>query len=66
MIYGELLITVVLILVALGLVMNYATMVGQLVWNPAVPKNIDEYISYKDLAIKFINQRNQQILENSL
>ena len=66
MIYGKLFITIGLILVAIGLHINYATMVGQLVWNPAVPKNIDEYLSYKHQAIKFINEQNQQILENSL
>lgn len=33
---------------------------------PAVPRNIDDYRSYKQLTIKFINERNQRILENSL
>ena len=31
---------------------------------PAVPKTIDSYISYKDLTIKFINNRNQRILKS--
>ena len=31
---------------------------------PAVPKTIDAYLSYKDLTIKFINERNQRILKN--
>ena len=30
---------------------------------PAVPKTIDSYLSYKDLTIKFINNRNQRILK---
>ena len=29
---------------------------------PAVPKTLEEYLSYKDLTIKFINERNQRIL----
>ena len=31
---------------------------------PAVPKTIDSYLSYKDLTIKFINNRNQRILKS--
>lgn len=31
---------------------------------PAVPKSIDSYLSYKDITIKFINNRNQRILES--
>ena len=31
---------------------------------PAVPKTIDEYLSYKYLTIKFVNERNQRILKN--
>ena len=31
---------------------------------PAVPKTIDSYLSYKDITIKFINNRNQRILES--
>ena len=29
---------------------------------PAVPKTLEEYLYYKDLTIKFINERNQRIL----
>ena len=29
---------------------------------PAVPKTIDAYLSYKDLTIKFIKERNLRIL----
>ena len=32
---------------------------------PAVPKTIDAYLSYKDLTIKFINERNQRILKQA-
>jgi hypothetical protein len=31
---------------------------------PAVPKTIDSYLSYKDITIKFINNRNQRILKS--
>jgi hypothetical protein len=31
---------------------------------PAVPKSIDSYLSYKDITIKFINNRNQRILKS--
>lgn len=30
----------------------------------AVPKTLQEYLSYKDLTIKFVNERNQRILES--
>jgi hypothetical protein len=30
---------------------------------PAVPKTLGEYLSYKDLTIKYINARNQRILK---
>ncbi len=33
---------------------------------PAVPKTLEEYLSYKDLTIKFVNNRNQRILESNL
>lgn len=29
-----------------------------------VPKTLQEYLSYKDLTIKFVNERNQRILES--
>lgn len=31
---------------------------------PAVPKTLEEYVSYKDLAIKFVNSRNQRIISS--
>jgi hypothetical protein len=31
---------------------------------PAVPKTLEEYLSYKDLAIRFVNSRNQRILSS--
>ena len=31
---------------------------------PAIPKTIDEYLSYKHLTINFVNERNQRIVEN--
>ena len=31
---------------------------------PAVPKTIDEYLSYKHLTIKFVNERNQRIVDD--
>ena len=31
---------------------------------PAVPKTLEEYLSYKDLTIKFVNNRNQRILNS--
>ena len=30
---------------------------------PAIPKTIDEYLSYKHLTINFVNERNQRIVE---
>jgi hypothetical protein len=30
---------------------------------PAVPKTLEEYLSYKDLTVKFVNSRNQRILK---
>jgi len=30
---------------------------------PAVPRNLDDYLAYKQLTIKFINERNQRIIE---
>jgi hypothetical protein len=30
---------------------------------PAVPKTLEEYLSYKDLTIQFVNTRNQRILK---
>ncbi|MEI8374990.1 MAG: hypothetical protein WCJ35_19370 [Planctomycetota bacterium] len=32
--------------------------------SPVVPKTLDEYLSYKYLTIKFVNKRNQRILES--
>ena len=31
---------------------------------PAVPKTLEEYLSYKELTIKFVNSRNQRILKS--
>ena len=31
---------------------------------PAVPKTLEDYLSYKDRAIKFVNNRNQRILNS--
>lgn len=31
---------------------------------PAVPKTLEAYLSYKEVTIKFINERNQRILKN--
>ena len=30
---------------------------------PAVPKDLESYASYKDLVVKFVNERNQRILK---
>jgi len=32
--------------------------------SPVVPKTLDDYLSYKHLTIKFVNERNQRMLEN--
>lgn len=32
---------------------------------PAVPKTLEEYLSYKELTVKFVNERNQRILNNN-
>jgi hypothetical protein len=31
---------------------------------PAVPKGLEAYVSYKNLVVKFINERNQRILKS--